>query len=107
LNGLGSNFRTFSECALIDNANLDFDSAIPRFESWRPSQPVIVFALLSVFARNAREHGHLRRAALSACRKTEDEGPDFGVCLCGPISASRFDKRIARASGAELVVKPP
>jgi hypothetical protein len=41
LNGLRSNFRTFSECALIDNANyLDFDSAIPRFESWHPSQPV-------------------------------------------------------------------
>src|SRR6266508_4930009 len=41
LNGLRSNFRDFSERALIDNANhLDFDSAIPRFESWRPSQPV-------------------------------------------------------------------
>jgi len=56
LNGLRSNFRTFSECAvrerpallrassalqraLIDDANyLDFDSAIPRFESWHPSQ---------------------------------------------------------------------
>src|SRR6266508_6188880 len=36
--GLRSNFRNFSECALINNANhLDFDSAIPRFESWRPS----------------------------------------------------------------------
>src|SRR6266478_2704961 len=33
--------RTFSECALMDNANyLDFDSAIPRFESWRPSHPI-------------------------------------------------------------------
>src|SRR3954452_9501055 len=39
LSGLRLNFRHFSECALIDNANrLDFDSAIPRFESWRPSQ---------------------------------------------------------------------
>src|SRR6266508_6188685 len=39
--GLRSNFRDFSERALINNANhLDFDSAIPRFESWRPSQPV-------------------------------------------------------------------
>jgi len=38
--GLRSNFRIFSECALINNVNhLDFDSAIPRFESWRPSQP--------------------------------------------------------------------
>ena len=37
--GLRSNFRIFSECALIKHANhLDFDSAIPRFESRRPSQ---------------------------------------------------------------------
>ena len=39
--GFRSNFSIFSECALTNNANhLDFDSAIPRFESWRPSQPV-------------------------------------------------------------------
>ena len=39
LNGLRSNSRDFSERALINKANhLDFDSAIPRFESWRPSQ---------------------------------------------------------------------
>jgi hypothetical protein len=32
-------FGDFSECVLIDHSNyLDFDSAIPRFESWRPSQ---------------------------------------------------------------------
>jgi hypothetical protein len=31
-------FGDYSECALIDHPNyLDFDSAIPRFESWRPS----------------------------------------------------------------------
>src|SRR4051794_12553111 len=34
--------------------------------------------------------GHVRRAALSGCLATEDEGADFDVCLCGPISASRF-----------------
>jgi hypothetical protein len=40
--GLRSDLRTFSEFALTDKANhLDFDSAIPRFESWRPSQPVL------------------------------------------------------------------
>jgi hypothetical protein len=35
----------FSKCALksLDN-QADFDSAIPRFESWRPSQQVTVFA---------------------------------------------------------------
>jgi hypothetical protein len=38
---LRSNRRDFSECALMDNANqVDFDSAIRRFESSRPSQPV-------------------------------------------------------------------
>src|SRR5712691_13503584 len=38
LNGLGANRRDFSERVLINRANhLDFDSAIPRFESWRPS----------------------------------------------------------------------
>ncbi len=37
-----SNFRDFSERALINNADhLDFDSAIPRFESWRPSQSTL------------------------------------------------------------------
>jgi len=37
----GSNFAIFSECALISKEKLsDFDSAIPRFESWRP-QPTI------------------------------------------------------------------
>src|SRR5262249_34401878 len=37
---LRSNCRDFSECALMDNANrVDFDSAIRRFESSRPSQP--------------------------------------------------------------------
>jgi hypothetical protein len=40
LTGNEPNFRDFSEWALIDHANKsDFDSAIPRFESWRPSQP--------------------------------------------------------------------
>jgi len=35
-----SNIPFFSECALISKENWsDFDSAIPRFESWRPSQP--------------------------------------------------------------------
>jgi len=33
----------FSKCALksLDNQT-DFDSAIPRFESWRPSQYIIL-----------------------------------------------------------------
>src|SRR3954454_2363819 len=35
--GLRSHFSIFSECALTNSANhLDFDSAIPRFEAWRP-----------------------------------------------------------------------
>jgi hypothetical protein len=39
LTGNELNFRDLSEWALIDHADqVDFDSAIPRFESWRPSQ---------------------------------------------------------------------
>jgi hypothetical protein len=39
---LRSNFCIFSEYALKNKANhLDFDSAIPRFESWRPSQQIL------------------------------------------------------------------
>jgi hypothetical protein len=35
----GANFAIFSEMTLIFLQNYsDFDSAIPRFESWRPSQ---------------------------------------------------------------------
>src|SRR6476619_6487359 len=35
---LGLNFAVFSECLLMRKENCsDFDSAIPRFESWRPS----------------------------------------------------------------------
>jgi hypothetical protein len=41
LSGLDLYCRLFSECVLMDGMHyLDFDSAIPRFESWRPSQPV-------------------------------------------------------------------
>jgi hypothetical protein len=37
--GLRSDFPIFSERALKYKMNhVDFDSAIPRFESWRPSQ---------------------------------------------------------------------
>jgi hypothetical protein len=38
---LGLNFAIFSELLLMAKENCsDFDSAIPRFESWRPSHPV-------------------------------------------------------------------
>jgi hypothetical protein len=41
--GFRSNFSIFSECALTNNANhLDFDSAIPRFESSRRAAENIV-----------------------------------------------------------------
>ena len=52
--GLGVNFRNFSECPLINHANhLDFDSAIPRFESWHPSQPVRSLRVISRCGRTA------------------------------------------------------
>jgi hypothetical protein len=38
----GGKFASFSEWALISQENhSDFDSAIPRFESWRPSHAVL------------------------------------------------------------------
>jgi hypothetical protein len=65
------------------------------------------------FLEKPANTGPVRGVALSLCRKIEDEGPHFGVCLCGPISVSRFHKRIAGAIGAEratmrpiVVVKP-
>jgi hypothetical protein len=54
-----SNFRDFSECALINRENhLDFDSAIPRFESWRPSQcqSAEFFAETVLFSRGYLAH---------------------------------------------------
>jgi hypothetical protein len=37
----GQVFDDFSECVLILlDYRADLDSAIPRFESWRPSHPV-------------------------------------------------------------------
>ena len=47
---------------------------------------------------------HMRRVALSPYRKTEDESADFGVCLHGPISVSRFHKHSVRASSAKRAV---
>jgi hypothetical protein len=54
----GSNFRDFSECALINKQNhLDFDSAIPRFESWRPSQlKLLGYLMFWEGERNAVRH---------------------------------------------------
>jgi hypothetical protein len=39
---LGLNFAVFSESLLMRKENCsDFDSAIPRFESWRPSHTAV------------------------------------------------------------------
>jgi hypothetical protein len=62
--------------------------------------------------KNAREHGACAARGSAACLKAEDEGPDFGVYLCAPISASRFHERIAWASDAErtdivVIERPP
>ena len=37
-----------------------------------------------------KDTGHVRGAALSLCRKAEQEVLGSGPCLCGQISASRF-----------------
>ena len=45
--------------------------------------------------------GHVRGAALSLCRKAEQEVLGSGPCLCGQISASRFWQRLDEAMGTE------
>jgi hypothetical protein len=71
---------------------------IPPFPGSNPGAPASKSLFLHNFTSLSRmpaNTGHVWGAARSACRKTEDEGPDFGACLCGPISVSRFHKRIA------------
>ena len=51
--------------------------------------------------------GHVRRAALSPYRKTEDEGPHLGVCLHGPILVSVFISASRGASSAERAAMRP
>ena len=60
---LRSNRRDFSECTLMDNANqVDFDSAIPRFESSRPSQPVRSLWAMSGLQKYVRHSRELARS---------------------------------------------
>jgi hypothetical protein len=50
----GSNFPVFSEYVLISKENWsDFDSAIPRFESWRPSHQVRSLHILRPLLRGS------------------------------------------------------
>ena len=70
LTGKHANSAIFSECALKSLKNRsDFDSAILRFESWRPSQQVIDFARFSIRTRNLREYGASATCGLSPCRE--------------------------------------
>ena len=39
---------------------MDFDSAIPRFESWHPSQPIILIYLRLFGLANPAPRGHSR-----------------------------------------------
>ncbi len=69
---------------------------IPPFEGSSPSAPASksLFLQYFLFWREMRANTRpLLRAAPSPYRKTEDEEPDFGVCLRGPILVSRFHKR--------------
>jgi hypothetical protein len=68
----GSNFAIFSECALISKEKLsDFDSAIPRFESWlrnpvgRPKVSPELHTLIGEMS-GANPHSGLARAAREA-----------------------------------------
>ena len=78
----------------------DFDSAIPRFESWRPSQPAE--SLPQVF-RYSEKRRHSR--GFAACRRTcvsrspgaqsasaerPGDGRKVPACARGPTSATNF-----------------
>src|SRR5713226_5260495 len=76
---------------------------IPRFESRRPSQQVFVFADFSVSREIHANRAHLRRVVSSPRLEFENHRPDFGVCLCGPISASRFHRQLSGECMACLV----
>jgi hypothetical protein len=86
LMGKRLNSREFSEWALIDHANqADFDSAIPRFESWRPSQPVGSLAGDFGYSRKWR---HFRRLAAKSLVSGDEfwtsgaDGRKFRGSLC-------------------------
>jgi hypothetical protein len=91
LKGKRHNFRDFSERALIDHANQsDFDSAIPRFESWRPSQPTR--SLPDDYLNSAKSRHFRRLAARSLVsgeefRASRTDGPEaHGASLLAEFS---------------------
>ena len=74
LTGNGPNFRFFSECALILQANWsDFDSAKRRFESSRPSQLSYLIAI-QFFTSRFSKRFHSETAFRCLRRR--------GVCIC-------------------------
>jgi hypothetical protein len=79
LTDLGANSRSFSECTLILQRNLsDFDSAMRRFESSRPSLTV---CSLSLFGNGS--------AALFGNSVPETSGPLASRCACRLRVAAR------------------
>jgi hypothetical protein len=76
--------------------HLDFDSAIPRFESWRPSQQVIDLALFLRPTPNAREQRAFATSDVVCASQTRRKGVKFGVCLSGANLASVLSARMHR-----------
>jgi len=78
---LGVNLASFLEAALSDKANWsDFDSAIPRFESWRPSQ------------HRSRSSVRQLESQLRTCKRTHDEALWFVVHR--PYGNEAFEHRV-------------
>jgi hypothetical protein len=75
-----------------------FDSAIPRFESWRPSQQVVDLAPFLRSAPNAGEQRAFATSDVVCASQTGRKGVKFGVCLSGANLASVFVRENASAS---------
>jgi hypothetical protein len=97
--------RFFSKCALksLDNqADL-----IPPFPGSNPGAPASKSLFLHEFLflyKMPAGHGACGARDRVSVSQNRRRGPDFGRCLCGPISVSRFHKRGGGSDTAERAI---
>jgi len=80
---------------------VDFDSAIPRFESWRPSQQVVCFSKAYGCCEIAREDvAFVARSPVSRIANTRTKTGISASVSKGQFWALVFISAVTRASGA-------